>query len=146
MLTPHTLNFTSYQFTCCPLVITKLWKMVEQSSWQHAPSSGCQRSSPMVLLRKPDGDWCIWSDYKLCCNCKIYSDLYMIPSTASAINVLIGIKFYAMIHLKTSYHQIQFDDNLKEIVIINNPIGWQSKCRTGQKRQVSYFRKQYKMF
>lgn len=74
------------------------------------------------MEKKTDGDLHICRDYKIGAYSKICSDSYPIPNI-SALHVLDGIKFFANIDLKTTYHQIQIYDTFKEISTINTPIG-----------------------
>lgn len=105
-----------------PLVVTKLWKLIEQDL-EHVPPGGIKWTSPIVVLRKTDGDLRICGDYKIGVNHKVCSDSYPIPNVEVALHVLAGMSVFTKIDLKTAYHQIPIDDNFKEVTTINTPIG-----------------------
>lgn len=74
-------------------------------------------------MRKLDGNLHICGDYKLGVNQKIFLDSYPISNNESAPHVLTKMKLFVKIGLKSVYHQIQSDDNFKEITTVNIPIG-----------------------
>ena len=84
---------------------------------------GSKWASPIVVLRKSDGDICICGDYKVGVNYKVCSDLYPIPTVEVAIHALAGMNVFTKIDLKTANHQISIDDNFKEVTTITAPIG-----------------------
>ena len=80
-------------------------------------------ASPIVILRKSDGNIRICGDYKIGVNHKVCSDSYPIPNVEVAIHALAGMNVFAKIDLKTTYHQIPIDDNFKEVTMIKTPVG-----------------------
>ena len=87
------------------------------------PQGGSEWASPIVVLRKSDGNIRISGDYKRGVNHKVCSDSYLIPNVEVAIHVLAGMSVFTKIDLKTAYHQIPIDDNFKEVTTITKPIG-----------------------
>ena len=63
-------------------------------------------TSPVVILRKSDGDIPIRRDNKLDINQKVCTDSYPMPNVEVAIHVLAGMSVFTKIDLKTVYHQI----------------------------------------
>ena len=50
------------------LVVAKLRKLIEQDLLEHVPPGGRKWASPIVVLRKSDGDIHIYGDYKMIVN------------------------------------------------------------------------------
>ena len=53
-----------------PLLVAKLWKLLEQDLLEHVPPGSSKWASPIVVLRKPDEDIRICGDYKIGINNK----------------------------------------------------------------------------
>ena len=105
------------------LVAAKLWKLIEQDLLEHVPPRGSKWASPIAVLRNSDGDIRIRGDYKIGVNHKVCSDSYPIPNVVDALHALAGMSVFTKINLKTAYHQIPIDKNLKEVTTINTSIG-----------------------
>ena len=103
--------------------MAKLRKLIEQDLLEYVPPGGSKWASPIIVLRKSDRDIRIWGNYKIGINHKVCSDSYDIPNVEDAIHALTGMSVFTKIDLKMAYHQIQKDDNFKEITMINMPIG-----------------------
>ena len=69
------------------LVVAKLLKLIEQDLLEYVPSGGSKWSSPIVVLRKSNGDIRICGDYKIGLNHKVYLDSYQIPNVEVAIHI-----------------------------------------------------------
>ena len=89
----------------------------------NVPPGGSKWASPIVVLRKSDGDVRICEDYKIGVNHKVCSDSYPIPNVEVEIQTLAGMSVSTKIDLKTTYHQIPIDNNFKEVTTINTPLG-----------------------
>ena len=103
--------------------VAKLRKLIEHDLLEHILPGSSKWASPIVVLRKSDGNIRISGDYKRGVNHKVCSDSYLIPNVEVAIHVLAGMSVFTKIDLKTAYHQIPIDDNVKEVTTINIPIG-----------------------
>ena len=64
-----------------PLVIKKLNRMIDLGILEKVPSGGSPWTSPIVVVRRPDGDVHICADYKVGVNPKICSDSFPMPHT-----------------------------------------------------------------
>ena len=106
-----------------PLVVAKLQKLIKQDLLEHVPLGGSKWASPIVVLRKSDGDICTRGYYKISINHKVCSDSYPMPNVEVANLTLAGMSVFTKIDLKTAYHQIPIDDNFKEVTMINMSIG-----------------------
>jgi len=106
-----------------PLVIRKLNLLINQGLLERVPPGGSEWASPLVVVRKDDGDIRICGDYKLGVNSRICCDSYPTPSIEMALNNLAGAKFFAKIDLKGAYHQIEMSPEARAITTINTPIG-----------------------
>ena len=89
-----------------PLVVQKLKEMIEQGILEHVPKGGSNWASPIVILKKKDGDLRICGDYKVGVNYKICSDSYPIPNVETVLHPLAGSKYFTKIDLKSAYNQI----------------------------------------
>nr|XP_047142341.1 uncharacterized protein K02A2.6-like [Hydra vulgaris] len=106
-----------------PLVVDKLNGMIQQGLLQRVPPGGSRWASPLVVVRKTDGDLRICADYKIGVNQKICSDSYPIPNIETVFHKMAGMKYFAKIDLKGAYHQIEMDKEAQEITTVNTPIG-----------------------
>ena len=79
-----------------PLVVAKLQKLIEQDLLEHDFSGGSKWTSPIVVLRKSDGDIRICGDYKIGVNPKVCSDSYPLPNVEVAFHALTfhALRFY----------------------------------------------------
>ena len=102
-----------------PLVVAKIRKLIEQGLLEHVATKGSKWASPIVVLRKSDGDISICRDYKVGVNYKVCSDSYPIPHVKVAFHELAGMRVFTKTDLKTAHHQIPIDNNFKEITTIN---------------------------
>ena len=96
-----------------PLVVAKLQKLTEQNLLEHVPPVGSKWASPIVVLRKSDGDIRICGDYKIGVNHKVFLDSYPIPNVKVAFHALAGMSMFTKIDLTTAYHQIPIDRKLQ---------------------------------
>nr|XP_047146105.1 uncharacterized protein K02A2.6-like [Hydra vulgaris] len=106
-----------------PLVVDKLNGMIQQGLLQRVPPGGSRWASPLVVVRKTDGDLRICADYKIGVNQKICSDSYPIPNIETVFHKMAGMKYFAKIDLKGAYHQIEMDKEALELTTVNTPIG-----------------------
>ena len=83
----------------------------------------CKWASPIVVLRKSNGDIRICGDYKIGINHKVCTDSYPILNVKVAFHTQAGMSVFTKIDLKTAYHKIPIDNNFKEVTTINTPIG-----------------------
>ena len=92
-------------------------------SWT-CPPADSEWASPIVVLRKSDGDIRICRDYKISVNHKVCSDSYPIPNVEVTIHAVAGMSIFKRINLKSAYDQIPTDDKFEEDqTMINTPMG-----------------------
>ena len=94
-------------------VVAKLQKLIEQHLLEHVPPGGSKWASPIVVLRKSDGDIRICGDCKIGINHKVCSDSYPISNVEVAFHALAGM----------ACHPTPIHNNFKEVTTINTPIG-----------------------
>ena len=66
-------------------------------------------ASPIIILRKADGELIICGDYKIGVIPKICSDLFLIPNVETILQALAGTKYFTKIDLKSVYNQPDTD-------------------------------------
>ena len=106
-----------------PLVSKKLQLMLEKGIVSRVPPGGSKWASPLVIIRKPDGDVRICVDYKMAVNPQIYSDSFPIPDIETAFSEMAGMTHFAKIDLTNAYNQIELDETSKDVTTMNTPIG-----------------------
>ena len=106
-----------------PLVIRKLNDMIEQGILEKVPPGGSKWASPMVIVRKPNGDVRVCADFKVGVNPKICSDSYPMPNIETAFSSLAGMTHFAKIDLEAAYNQLELEEASREITTMNTPIG-----------------------
>ena len=97
--------------------------MIQQSILETVTYRRSDWASPIVTIKKTDGDIRICGDYKIDYNQQICSGLFLFPSIETASHELANTKDFAKINLKSAYIQIEIDDKFKDITTSNSPMG-----------------------
>ena len=84
---------------------------------------GADNASPVVWVRKRNGDLRMCVDFKAHVNAKIKWESYPTPSTEVIFAKLKNAKMFAKIDLTEAYSQIELDDSAKKLSIINTSKG-----------------------
>ena len=106
-----------------PLVIKKLTAMIDQGILEKVAPGGSRWASPIVVVRKTDGDVRICADYKVGVNPKICNDSFPMPTVETAFSNMAGMTHFAKLDLASAYNQLRLDETSREITTINTPIG-----------------------
>ena len=95
--------------------------MIQQDILEKVIHVGSDWASPIVAIKKTNGDIRICSDYRIGVNHQIYSDSFPLPSIETASHELANMKHLAKID--SAYNQIEIDNKFKEITTLNIPMG-----------------------
>ena len=80
-------------------------------------------AAPIVPIRKPTGKMRICGDFKVTINPQMLVDQYPIPSIDELLTRLNNGEKFTKLDLSDAYLQVELDQESKELVVINTPMG-----------------------
>ncbi|CAJ1057667.1 unnamed protein product [Xyrichtys novacula] len=80
-------------------------------------------SSPIVVVRKKNGDVCLCIDYRKL-NLQTVKDAYALPNLEEAFSTLTGSKWFSVLDLKSGYYQIEVEEADKPKTAFVCPMGF----------------------
>ena len=80
-------------------------------------------SSPIVVVRKKNGDIRLCVDYRKL-NLQTVKDAYPLPNLEESLSALSGSKWFSVLDLKSGYYQIEMDEADKAKTAFVTPIGF----------------------
>ena len=87
------------------------------------PEGGSEWASPIVCIRKSNGNVRVCADYKAGVNSKICSEYFPLPEVETAFTSVAGMSWFAKIDLSKAYFQIALNKDSRNIKTITTPIG-----------------------
>ncbi|GBM30716.1 Transposon Ty3-I Gag-Pol polyprotein [Araneus ventricosus] len=101
------------------VIKTEVQKMLKEDVIN---SSESPWSSPVVLVKKKNGEWRFCVDYRRL-NKVTKKDLYPLPRIDDALDYLAGARIFSMMDLKSGYWQVELDDKDREKTAFVTPDG-----------------------
>ncbi|UYV76601.1 hypothetical protein LAZ67_14001425, partial [Cordylochernes scorpioides] len=98
---------------------TEVDKMLDAGIIRHSESPW---SSPVILVKKKDGNWRFYVDYRRL-NKVTKKDVYPLPRIDDTLDSLKGAKFYSSMDLRSGYWQIEVDEADREKTAFITPDG-----------------------
>ncbi|UYV78077.1 hypothetical protein LAZ67_16000034, partial [Cordylochernes scorpioides] len=98
---------------------TEVDKMLDAGIIRHSESPW---SSPVILVKKKDGNWRFCVDYRRL-NKVTKKDVYPLPRIDDTLDSLKGAKFYSSMDLRSGYWQIEVDEADREKTAFITPDG-----------------------
>lgn len=104
---------------------------------------GAVNASPVVWVKKPNGQLRLCVDFKAHVNAKIKTEPYPTPSTEMLFARLKNATRFAKLDLTSAYWQIELDDAAKELSIINTTKGLYrvNRLQMGMKNSSAIFQR-----
>ena len=104
------------------------------------PVANC---SPVVWIKKDNGELRMCVDFKVHVNRKIKTETYPLPNIETIFARMKNAKRFAKIDLKSAYWQIELDNNARQLSIINTSKGlfYVNRLQLGMKNSSSIFQR-----
>lgn len=95
------------------LVENKIFEPIKYSQW----------ASPIVVVRKKDGNIRVCMDCRVSINKHIKTDVYPIPLKEDIFSEFVGCKFFSKLDLSGAFTQIQVSESCQDLLTINTQKG-----------------------
>lgn len=95
------------------MIEQKMITPVDQSDW----------ATPVLFVKKSDGQLRVVGDYKVTVNPWIRESEYPMPTVSEALNTLNGGTIFSQIDLKNAYKQLRVAPETSKILTISTPLG-----------------------
>ena len=89
---------------------------MEESEW----------GTPIVPVRKPNGEVRICGDYKVTLNRKLAEMVVTTPTIEDIVNNTFGSKWFSELDLTNAFHQILLDNASSKLMTISTTFGYTS--------------------
>ncbi|PIK53018.1 hypothetical protein BSL78_10079 [Apostichopus japonicus] len=122
-MTPHVRQLPGATF--CKVQIS-IWNQGEKAQLLDSKiiqESRSQYASPIVIVRKKNGDIRLCVDYRKL-NARTLPDQYAVPLVQEAVDCMSGCKWFSVIDLKSGYYQIPMKKDDQEKTAFICPLGF----------------------
>ena len=102
-----------------PIVVREVHTMLEKGVIRRSVSPW---SSPIVLVRKKDGNWRFCIDFRKV-NFVTHKDAYPLPKIEETLDSLSGAKYFSTLDLASGYWQVELKEEAKEKTAFSTPLG-----------------------
>ena len=104
---------------------------------------GVDNASPVVWVRKANGELRMCVDFKVHINSKIKTDAYPSPNIETIFSKLKNANKFAKIDLSSAYWQIELDEKSRELSVINTSKGlfYVNRLQMGMKNASAIFQR-----
>ena len=108
-----------------------------------SPVDHATHASPVVWVKKANGQYRMCVDFKATLNCNIQADAYPLPTSEEIFARVGNASKFAKIDLKSAYWQIALDDEARQLSIINTHKGLFliNRLQMGMKNASSIFQR-----
>ncbi len=80
-------------------------------------------ASPIVVVRKKNGDVCLCVDYRKL-NVQTIRDAYALPNLEESFSALAGLQWFSVMDLKSGYYQVEMEEEDKPKTAFTCPLGF----------------------
>jgi hypothetical protein len=124
-------------------VTNELQRLEQMGVITQCEPGGSANASPVVWIKKKDGNLRMCADFKVHVNGKIESESYPIPNIETVFSSVKNSKYFAKLDLSSAYWQIELDDEAKKLSVINTTNGLYTvnRLQMGMKNSAAIFQR-----